>query len=747
MNGMNMKYPFVKSSLCFLLIFASLQAWSQTPPFYGCLDGWTDVKRTYSAKGDGKTDDTQALQQALDELGISGHSPVLFLPKGIYRITRTLTFKSRKGIAVFGENPLNTVVRWDGAPNQPMLYLNGVGYSEYGRLTWDGNGTASAAYAHQWDQKIPFANSGTQHADEIFTNMATGILSGKNMDAEFSIRRCRFYNCTAAGISLQGPNALDWWIWDCYFEKCFTGVANNHPDFGAGNFHVYRSIFIRSAKADISLGNSNYFSFRNNVSWQSTCFLNAQQFSNSSPITLQKNWVFSDGRQPTLELFTKGNVLLLDNTFITPDTSRQPVIHQVNGFKGTTPDITLVGNRFSAQKNILEQNGGRVIDIDSKYGLKFRISNKLQPVPFAPVQRMTIREIYPKTPFDSIQYWIQKAQVTRRPVVLHFHAGEYALDQSIVIPANTPVVLLGDGFQTVLSLKKKNAPSASAIIQIASPSRAILRNFKMNGQENSSGILVNDNDEAGNLIYSNQLLLYGGKENNLKVTGVRNSRLRMENFQHNYCRNGQSVSVTGGVNVPGSLLRLFGVAGVDNQNSYSIGDRGRILVYDSWFEGVVDQFVTIKGKGELYINGTKIAATKKGNGAFIRIDSLQGKMVVAQAIFNSPGKSIFYNNGMSADSLLILGALTWNQQDNTFLNIRNRGAQQFVFLNNRANPGQGSFALENLGNTKPAFLLALLATIRATDVAADLPMKNKSWLQLERVMIEGGRIGLEIQGR
>src|SRR5438552_1046491 len=38
-------------------------------------------------------DDTVAIQRGLDELGKPGHSPVLFLPSGTYRITKTVVLR------------------------------------------------------------------------------------------------------------------------------------------------------------------------------------------------------------------------------------------------------------------------------------------------------------------------------------------------------------------------------------------------------------------------------------------------------------------------------------------------------------------------------------------------------------------------------------------------------------------------------------------------------------------------------
>ena len=53
--------------------------------------GWIDIKQDYGAKGDGKTDDTQAIQQALDDSYADYNRPTLiYFPQGTYLIGDTL---------------------------------------------------------------------------------------------------------------------------------------------------------------------------------------------------------------------------------------------------------------------------------------------------------------------------------------------------------------------------------------------------------------------------------------------------------------------------------------------------------------------------------------------------------------------------------------------------------------------------------------------------------------------------------
>jgi lysophospholipase L1-like esterase len=79
-----------------------------------------DLKRDFGAKGDGETDDTAALQAAIEascNRGRAGGTAVLFIPNGTYRVTSNLVVRSAVGPWVYGESREGVVIRlMDGAP-------------------------------------------------------------------------------------------------------------------------------------------------------------------------------------------------------------------------------------------------------------------------------------------------------------------------------------------------------------------------------------------------------------------------------------------------------------------------------------------------------------------------------------------------------------------------------------------------------------------------------------------------------
>ncbi len=280
--------------LCLAIAAPLTAAILPSEEFVGPLPGWKNVQTDFGAVGDGKADDTAAVKRALDALpaygkGKPGDPYVIYFPAGTYRISESLELENRMAIGIQGEDPAKTTILYDGPAGQPILHCVGVSYSKFGRITWDGQGKASVAVAHQWDGKTGPAVTHMEHADEVFKNAGKGIIGGRiipmlndkgeitwynhGMDAETLVKRCQFIKCDI-GLSIESFNALDWWVWDSQFIDCGIGATNcAKGEYGGGHFHLYRCLFRGSKETDIRTGHASYFGIRLNTSIGSRRFL------------------------------------------------------------------------------------------------------------------------------------------------------------------------------------------------------------------------------------------------------------------------------------------------------------------------------------------------------------------------------------------------------------------------------------------------------------------------------------------
>lgn len=191
--------------------------------FNGPFKSWANVKTRFNASGDGKKDDTKALQAAPDSLTTSQRTVfntdarskylVVYLPAGTYKISQTLRLTGKIGVCFIGEDPEKTIIRWDGQDNDTMMFSNRSAYVKMSRITWNANNKKNieAVGFHYKDFNKPnFAPTTIELSDMVFKgNTLYGISAGTYapdgtgmMDAEFTIKRCKFYSCTGAGLKM-----------------------------------------------------------------------------------------------------------------------------------------------------------------------------------------------------------------------------------------------------------------------------------------------------------------------------------------------------------------------------------------------------------------------------------------------------------------------------------------------------------------------------------------------------------------
>ncbi|MBI5831472.1 MAG: hypothetical protein HZB16_04070 [Armatimonadetes bacterium] len=339
---------------------------------------WVTVKAT----ADGVADDTAAIQAGL--AGIRDGS-TLYLPPGTYRVTKTLTLTGPlHGVTLLGAGR-DTRLVWAGEPGGRLFVDDGVAYSRFVGLVFDGQGKASVGFCHASDHRF---ETEVRHQYLAFVGFTdAGVLrepAAKFSTAETLFENCYFADCKRGAV-LPAFNDYDWTFDRCQWEDCETGVACSH-----GNFYIRNCRFERSREVDISAGQEHGSSVRRTVSVGSKRFLS---FGNGvAPMTLEdcrvQGWTATDG---AVRLFG-APALMFDCAFTRGPAGSVPV--QTRGgqqlvVSGNTVDAGALtngqarlheipagsrqGNLKSADQRFISDQApplGRVFDAKADFGAK-----------------------------------------------------------------------------------------------------------------------------------------------------------------------------------------------------------------------------------------------------------------------------------------------------------------------------------------------------------------------------------------
>ena len=276
---------------------------------------WVNVKTDVApaAVGDGRTDDTVAIQKAL--AGLRDGS-VLCFPPGIYRITAPLSLRNPTGARWMGGliigSSCDTKWVWDGARGGTMLLLNGIAYSRFVGLELDGQGRAGVGFHYHATQGFQTEVTHRHLAFRGFTNAA--VLEDHTDEgqalAETTFENCLFENCDR-GVAFLRFNDYDYTFDGCEFRACSVAIDCDH-----GNFYVRNCHFEGNRVVDIRDGSEHCSSIRRSTSLGSQAFV--LRSSSVAPITIQDCHVEGWGNRDGAVLLSRPPVLLFDCVFTKP---------------------------------------------------------------------------------------------------------------------------------------------------------------------------------------------------------------------------------------------------------------------------------------------------------------------------------------------------------------------------------------------------------------------------------------------
>ncbi|MGH9200664.1 MAG: hypothetical protein ACRD2A_05455, partial [Vicinamibacterales bacterium] len=630
-------------------------------------------------------------------------------------------------------DPDATRISWDGPAGGTMLLVNGIAYSRFSRFTFIGNRKASVAVEQSWDGSRPNFDTGNEYSDARFVDVEYGIRGGfrERGFAETSILRARFVRNTRAGVALGNFNALDIWIWQSLFEDCAIGVTN---DPGAGNYHVYDSVFRRSTTADLYMRNTGGFSARGNYSNRSRAFFVSPLVSHPATIDIQRNTIVDSSDPMPIQLGNQGPALVLDNTIISPPGASGPVVSWRNWFGS---DVVSIGNTFTAQSPL--SVSGRLVTIDDRIVARTAVTwaEPELPAPW-PNLRRTVFELPREADAKTIQRAIDAAARNGNRSVVHFPFGSYTIDQTLTLPPGD-VQLVGDGAGTKLEW---SGSKAGPVVQIVGPSRVALRELHVLGTATVDGVALHEIDQTGSRISLNGTELRAAEKANLFVERLEHADVQLVDVGHAMAKGASIVA-------NGAHLTLFSGASSNNWLSYDVSGGSRVLVRDMWYEGpATSWFARIHGRATFTMQGARVATSAKTPRAF-DIHDLDGSVTLLTTNFDDPiGAS---GNGQRANVLGL--ALVRAEQSPSYFSSTSVPPVHALLVNGRqfVDPvpllGPGSRLTPNIGTIDPDFIRSMLQDARATiSPTLNALSRDSSDVRIFRVWISRGVNNLKITG-
>jgi hypothetical protein len=570
--------------------------------FNGPYNSWLNVK-DFGAVGDGKHDDTASLEKALASLVGQDRKGVLYFPAGAYLISRTLEFaslnpelnppggKSRAalGKAIVGQHPATTVLVWGGKAGGTMLHLAGQSNCRYGRLTFDGRGKARICLRVERMPELYRNSSYVQIHDMIFRDSDFGIYNTDvdhkhDMDAEYSILRCRFSRISDTAIRIDAGNAYDFWIRHCQFDDCTRGVMNTW-----GDFYVMQSNFRRSKDCDVIAYKHRSGSVRGCYSENSRQFLRISK----GRFSVQDNTIVGTTGETAISFERNApyeSVLILDNKIISDKPGGTPLI-KVDSGQLETP-VAVIGNALTVSDS-LQLNNQNSILIDNRLAEKtLSVRESEMALPATPPQ--VKRKVFDAQDCAELQTKIDEAVAyfARNPdsrPVIHLEASEAKMDGTLVFPAGVPLKLVGDAGRSCIRGKKRTV--AAPTILLRGPSLVRIRDieFQYGGRDEKgrpassvADILIDNSDQENSRVTIGNSWISGLFADRLRHTKIDLLDLYCASYGPFLRTTLKVVGAPEGANV--SRVAMFGGVAVGDQIFAHVLDGGRLLMQDFWHE-------------------------------------------------------------------------------------------------------------------------------------------------------------------
>ena len=644
-----LNYPAVLGMV--VMLAGGLANQARAVDFNGPFPSWRNLKTYYGAAGDGVKDDTVALQHALNDLNVHQGFCVLYVPAGQYRLTSTVSTIRTNGadgnsIAIIGESPTNTFLRWDGPAGATVVQYD-AWYSKISRLTIDGGGVAGVDLAYG-----PDFSTYNETSDLVLQGAAIGLLlgyPGSMGQAENEVLRCSFSGCSDSGIKTASFNALDIWVWYCTFDDCNYGVYNE-----AGAFQVWQNFFQNSTTADIGIQNHGVFSFVNNTSIGSRQFLKDLLQLGAEPTTISGNRILNSTGDFPLLLGDSGPYLVAENIFRLPNGSANQAVSMSGGAQ------TFVGNIYTSSNAV--RQAGYFRSVDETVVSPQSVSTNYPVMPVTPQNNnRQIFEVAAGASAAAIQQVIKQAEQDGNYPIVHIPMGVYDITNTLIIPAGWNVQLVGDGAGAGGTSLNWTGPPGGLLLQLQGPSRATLQDLHLNCNLGQA-LRVQYADQAGGKIFADQLNVSGPLGSNsvpseaVQVNGLAQTDVEFRCLQ-SVGNSGVGFSVVGPGYAATNQVSIFTGDGGASAGNYVVTNSGALVVRGLWHEGSGSNVpsMSINGAGTLSVDACSFTYPTSKNTPMASLTNFNGTFTLATSGFNPIGAS-------NACEVKISGAAETNSQ-------------------------------------------------------------------------------------
>ena len=274
----------------------------------------------------------------------------------------------------------------------------------------------------------------------------------------------------------------------------------------------------------------------------------------------------------------------------------------------------------NGQGNPVVEASRRIAEIDTAVVSPSTISTTEPTLPgVEPNLHRQIFEVPAGADAATIQTVINSAaaQNGNRPVV-HIPEGNYSITSTITIPADTDIQLVGDGNTKLTWTGTGSGP----LLYLPGPTKATLRDLQLDGGYRpydphfAAGIVVDNIDQPGSVVYLDQVLTAGGLQTNFLVNGLDYTDIEAHDFEPLYQ---QSLPGSVGVKIVGGPLAAAGDPQTGSVNIYSglssnemlpwdVSGGGKLLVRDVWYEGSPSPaYLHVTGSGTVTMEGLMVA--------------------------------------------------------------------------------------------------------------------------------------------